>query len=186
MKDWMTVVTALTVSIGVTSPAWASLGGISGGGGNCIVSQIPTKSLDPEYVEHTVRILKPTVISFLQQKEQMFKNGEMADDEALIYQPLFEKMSSVAEALNPIPVHVDDKNPCFDQVGQEFDGSTLAPQANMICISAKRIARKLEQDDLAPQASALLVHEFSEKVGLTDDDALQIQARVLGELRSGN
>jgi hypothetical protein len=173
------------VSICAIAPAWASLGGISGGGGNVIISQMPTQSLDPEYVKHTVRNLKSSVVLFLQQKEQMFENGEMADDEAFIYQPLFEKMSSVAEALNPIPVYVDDKNPCFDQSGQKFDGSTLAPKANMVCISAKRIARKLEQDDLTPQTSALLVHEFSEKFGLTDDEAIQIQTRVLAELRKG-
>lgn len=157
-------------------------GGVTGGGGNLLVNDLPTKSLNPEYVEHQLHKLKPKVLEFIGEQERVYREGLMSNQRAAVFRVLFEGRQNLREKLKDVTIFVDEEAPCFDHRGEAYDGTYVKSEKSSMCLSAHRIARKVVPHELIPQAAALMVHEFSEIMGLDDADAISIQAQALEDL----
>lgn len=167
-----------------SSYALLSLGGISGGGGNVIYATAPSQSLDVSFVKTRIQSSRSAVLKYLSQKEQQYRRGDMDSTQAAVFAPLFEKNRKVSEKAADIELKVTTTESCYDQDGHEFDGSILATDVDDVCMSAKRIAEKVELTELDAQSAALMIHEFIEFFGLSDEEAIQIQVLALGHFQA--
>ncbi|MBX2987150.1 MAG: hypothetical protein KF802_04565 [Bdellovibrionaceae bacterium] len=173
-----------TLMFSNSSHALLSMGGISGGGGNVIYATAPAKPHDVSFVETRIKTAKPVVLEYLSQKEQQYRGGGMDSNQAAVFAPLFSKNHQVSEKAANIELKVKTTESCFDQKGHEFDGSILATDVDDVCMSAKRIAEKVELTELDAQSAALMIHEFIEFFGLSDEEAIQIQVLALGHFQA--
>lgn len=168
--------------------AWAlpglTQGGVSGGGGNILAPKTPLAPVDPEVAEHLVYRSYGLFRIYIQEKQAAFNEGRLPTQEQALFAPIFTSPERVIEVLRNVRVHVADHRPCRDAQSQPVDGSTLSQEPNSICISAFNIARKTELDDIPPQSAALMVHEYGELLGLSEDQAVQVQGAALQELRA--
>jgi hypothetical protein len=169
-----------------TSPASAFVGGVSGGGGNVMVDGTPVHPTDTASVEAVVLGAKPALIKYLDTKNSVFKNGTLNAQQIAIFKPLFTSKKKISAVVRKVGVDVLTDRPCFDQMGQPFDGSTISRDVNTVCISANSIASKVEKNDLDPQSKALLLHEYSELVGVTEEQARRIQRQAIDDFRSSS
>lgn len=177
------MVLALFVLMSPGTMASVYRGGVTGGGGNVLVTSQPTRLMDREQVEMRIRTLRPAIVDYLRRKELDFRNGRMDPAAQRAFQPLFINRHQVATMTDAIRLHVDDWHPCFDQNAVAFDGTALTCHADSICLSALRIARKVDAAEIDAQAGALMIHEFSEALGLSDDEAIALQRAALTELK---
>jgi len=173
-----------TLMFSNSSHALLSRGGISGGGGNVIYATAPSKPHDVWFVETRIQAAKPRVLEYLSEKEQQYRSGGMDSDQAAVFAPLFSKNHRVSKKAASIELKVTTTEPCYDQNGHEFDGSILATDADDVCMSAKRIAEKVELTELDAQSAALMIHEFIEFFGLSDEEAIQIQILALSHFQA--
>ena len=100
-----------------------------------------------------------------------------------LYSVLFaDNENNLHEAMEDITIDIQLDRPCYDQNGNVYDGSTYHQIKNSICISAYTIATKCIKEEISIQATALVLHEYSEVVGLSDEDAITLQKEVLSDL----
>jgi hypothetical protein len=176
--------TSLLIGLSSSFAATISSGGVTGGGGNLLTTSSPSDPMSSTDVEFKVRRLGPAVIDFLSEKQSDFQNGKMPAGDLQTFAPIFEGQGDVRATLAPVKLNVPGDRSCFSSDGQEFDGSNQGTaSAISVCISAQRIAPKVDQTTLLPQASALLVHEFSEILGATDEQAYALQRAALKQLQ---
>lgn len=159
-------------------------GGISGGGGNLISPTPPKQYQDPREIRHIIKGSKNLLIKFIEAKYSLYESGSMDYDSAKLYSVLFNNDDyNFHDKCEDLAMDIPLDHPCYDGEGNEFDGSTFGQKENSICISAFSIAKKADRSEVPLQATALIFHEFSEKAGLTDDDAITLQKQVLQELK---
>jgi hypothetical protein len=158
-------------------------GGVSGGGGNVIVSYPQSVAPSVPAVRSRIRALKPMMERYFQEKEAAFASGSLPTAQYAALQPLFSGYPDVAMAIRPIEVQIEEHAPCHDADGNPFDGSTRGLNSDQVCLSALRIAGKVEASELGAQISALMAHEFAEVLGLDDENAIRIQEIVLKDFR---
>ncbi len=100
-----------------------------------------------------------------------------------MYSVLFaDNENNLHGVMEEIKLDIQLDQPCFDILGNVFDGSTFNQKKHSICISAFTIAQKCIKNEIPTLASALVMHEFSEVVGLSDEEAIALQKQVLSEL----
>lgn len=176
---------SLTISLLVFSNlAFAKAGGISGGGGNVINPTAPKYSQDPREVRAIIRGSTQLLLKFLYAKYALFKAGSMDYENIKLYSEFFEEDDEICEITKEIKIDIPLDKGCFDSQGNEFDGSSFNPKERTICISAYRIAKSTDKYEIPVQSAALIMHEYSEALGLSDEDATIIQKQVLNELKS--
>ena len=159
-------------------------GGISGGGGNVILPTPPNVIQDPREIRHIIRGSKSLLCKFISAKYALYRSGSMSNDDMRMYSVLFlEDGFNLHEVMEEITLDIPIDRPCYDRDGNIFDGSTFNQKEHSVCISAYTIAKKVDLLEVPMQAAALAMHEFSEVVGLSDDDAIVLQKEVLDELK---
>lgn len=159
-------------------------GGISGGGGNVINPTPPSSYQDPREIRHIIHGSKFLLCKFIAAKYALYKSGSMSDEDIQMYSVLFADHGfNLHEVMEEISLDIPLDRPCYDQDGNIFDGSTFNQKENSVCISAYSIAKKVDKLEVPMQSAALVMHEFSEVVGLTDDEAIVLQNEVLKELK---
>lgn len=160
-----------------------SAGGISGGGGTVINPDKPTKTQNPEVIEHVISNSKPQFYAYVQKKYQDFLAGRLSPVENDLYAKLF---SSNSQDLNSVmkkySVYVDDKSPCYSSDRTPVDGSIYSSVPNSVCISAVAFAEKVDYPQVTKQSIALMLHEYGEVSGLSEDDAVTLQKSALVDL----
>jgi hypothetical protein len=160
-------------------------GGISGGGGNVINPTPPTEVQDVRLVRAIIKGSKELLVKFISAKYALFKTGSMDEESLRMYGQLFaDNEHNLHEVMDDIKIDSPLDKPCYDQNNNEFDGSTLDSRSNSICISAQRLAKNTILEEIPVQAAALAMHEFSEVVGLTDEEAIIIQKHAIEQLKS--
>lgn len=160
-------------------------GGVSGGGGNLISPTPPTSVQDPREIRHIIKGSRDLLKNFIEAKYALYQSGSMDYESIKLYSVLFNNdEDDLHEIVEDISMDVPLDKPCYDDKGNEFDGSTFGQRAHSICISAYNIAKKCDRSEVPRQATALVFHEFSEKAGLSDDDAINLQKQVLEELKA--
>ncbi len=162
----------------------AFAGGVSGGGGNLISPTRPIEKQDPREIRNIILGSKNLLKKFINAKYALYKTGSMDSESLPLYSILFaDNENNLHEVMEEISLDIQLTGPCFDSNGTAFDGSTYNQKKHSICISAFTIAEKCNKDEVPSQASALVLHEFSEVVGLSDDEAITVQKQVIAELK---
>lgn len=166
-----------------TLSAGAREGGVSGGGGNMLSPKPPSHQVDAETAEHMILQAREILKKYVFEKKYAFHNGTLSAEQMDAFEPIFNSQKNVEDTMRTARLHIKERHACWDENSQPVDGSTIAPTPNSICISARNIATKADISDITPQSAALMLHEFSELVGLSEDQAVKAQAAALAELR---
>ena len=176
----------VTTWICSTSSAILFEGGVSGGGGNMISPKPPLSANNPEIVEEIVGRSQNTVLNYLWQKRTDFEANRLSASHREAFAPVFENPLRIEDAVRGTRLHIAEERSCWDSQHKPVDGSTFSKEANSICISAYNIAKKADLSDIHPQSVALMIHEYSELIGLSEEQAVKAQAKALEELRALN
>ena len=159
-------------------------GGMSGGGGYVINPEAPVKVANPHLVEDLIEEHgQPCLDKYLQNKFKKFQNGQVLGHEIETLHKIFAQDKNIFKTIKETKVIVEEDRSCFGKDGEPTDGSFFNSTKKAICISAKNIAEKVHHEELKPQALALMAHEYSEVMGLTDTEAVEVQKIVLDDLK---
>ncbi len=159
-------------------------GGISGGGGNVINPTAPSEFQDPRDIRAVIKDSKYLLYRFIKAKYALYRRGSMSNEDMRMYGILFaDSETNLHEVMEDIKIDIPVDQGCFDQLGNEFDGSSYNPNNHKICISAFRISKNTIMDEVPIQSAALILHEYAEVVGLTDDEAIDLQIQMIAELK---
>lgn len=157
-------------------------GGISGGGGNLLSPTAPDHPGDPRAVRAQVYDADTFLRTYLEDKQTKFAAGTMTAEESVLFAPVFNTHFNITHALRDTRVHIDRSGPCY--VGRTpVDGSAKLHDEREICISAYNIAVKVRADEIPAQSAGLLLHEYSEVTGTTDEQAVALQTYLLKDLK---
>ena len=160
-------------------------GGVSGGGGNLISPIAPYEKQDPREIRNIIKGSKGLLQKFVNAKYVLYTSGSMDYESLRLYSILFaDNDNNLHEIMEEINLDIPLDKPCFDSLGNMFDGSSYNQKTHSVCISAATIAKKCDKSEVPLQATALVFHEFSEVAGLSDEDAITLQKQVLAELKS--
>ncbi|MGZ3789660.1 MAG: hypothetical protein ACXVLQ_14115 [Bacteriovorax sp.] len=177
----MKFLSVLTIVLSLNAHA----GGVSGGGGNLISPIAPSEKQDPREIRNIIRGSKSLLKKFVSAKYALYTNGSMDYESLRLYSTLFaDNDNNLHEVMEEIALDIPLDKPCYDSLGNIFDGSTYNQKRHSICISAYTIAEKCDKNEVPLQARALVFHEFSELTGLSDEDAITLQKQVLNELKT--
>ena len=158
-----------------------AMGGISGGGGDIIPQGTPTEFASPEQAKQYVELGAARLKTYLEKKSQAHSKSASSLDPL---DSLFDKNSKgqdIFDILTNTRVDIKESSACLDSAGHTVDGSSvMAPDS--ICLSAMTIAQKVNADEIPEQAAALMMHEFTERLGFDDAFAVEVQSEVLQDL----
>ncbi len=157
-------------------------GGMSGGGGNVLPGKLPDAPLDPEEAEDQVKASRHTAVDYLTSFKEKYQQGALPSDQASLAQKAFSKGRDLLTISRTYRTDVEDDSPCFDFSGSPVDGSIRGERPNEICISSHSIAKKVHQSEIKAQSAALMIHEFSEVIGFSEDEATALQVQVYTDL----
>lgn len=87
----------------------------------------------------------------------------------------FEGPRNLLTVLEQTEIEAPTNRPCYDANQVEVDGSIYASSPQTICISAFRIAPKVDQSRLHIEVLALIAHELSHLLGADEGEAVMIQ-----------
>lgn len=160
-------------------------GGVSGGGGNVINATPPSQAVDSETAEELIRNSIPTVKFFLNNKYEQYRANKLAPPDVPLYSKIFEGSQNIFAALKTIKPDIEEHRPCFTRYGQIADASIAGFDHDSFCVSAYTIRYKVIHHEIPVQSAALMVHEYSEIVGVTEDEAVMLQEQVLNEMGNG-
>lgn len=170
--------------ISISANAGIVDGGVSGGGGNLISPKAPTVKQDPREIRNIILGSQNLLKKFINAKYALYQTGSMDYESHRLYSVLFaDNEDNLHEVMEEITLDVQINKSCFDQNGKAYDGSTFNQKRHSICISAQSIAAKCDKFEVPLQSTALVLHEYSELVGLSDDDAITLQKQVIAELK---
>lgn len=161
----------------------AFAGGMSGGGGNVINPTAPRHKPNPDRVDGMIEQAFQELPAFLRTQEQKLKDGKMDPTTASLYAMIFMGTPNIYDGMKNRNLHIQEDKNCYNSYGIAYDASVVSPEPNSVCISAFSISKKVALPEIYAQVSALLVHEYSEVVGLNDDQAISIQELILAEIR---
>lgn len=157
-------------------------GGMSGGGGNVLPGRTPEARMDPEDVEHRVKSARYAAIDYLVGFEQRYRDGTLSPEQALLAEKAFSGKKDLITVSQTVRPDIEEDSPCYDFEGKAVDGSIRAEKANRICISSHRIANKVHESEIVPQSAALMIHEYSEVMGFSEDEATALQIHVYADM----
>lgn len=178
----MKILSMMNFTLCLLSSSLVLAGGMSVGGGNFIAPKPPVVQFNPEHAEQVFIVSHQTLRKFLQNKEVQLKGNQLNPEQAAKFADLFTAAKSVHRQLNSAELEIEDDRSCFDAVNSPVDGSYTPGRPDQICVSSLNLARKVHPSEMPAQATGLLMHEYSESVGLTDDQAVELQKIVLKEM----
>lgn len=157
-----------------------SFGGISGGGGDLIFPKFPSQTQSVEKTKTIILNSKKNLNNFLIYKYTLYVNNKMETNEAQLYSKVFKNSDkNIFETFDSLIIRIPKYSSCFDLNGKNYDGSTISIDKNIICISAFNLAIKSDYLEMNNQSAALIFHELAEILGLSDQEAIQLQNSYL-------
>lgn len=145
-------------------------GGMDGGGGGTL----PVHPATIQQIEVAARNARPQILALLNGYEII----EKPRDQIPLYRKLFGGRKKVQEVLNDLRLEVRVDRPCFTANNVEVDGSIYAQKSNTVCLSAFRIAGKLDFAAAEREVTALLIHELSHFMGADESEAVHLQQQM--------
>ncbi|AZZ36384.1 hypothetical protein CIK05_06120 [Bdellovibrio sp. qaytius] len=173
---------ALVILISILSLSMTS-GGVSGGGGNLISPKKPKVSVKPEAVKKLVFTAHSNLTNYIAEKFIAFKNNQLSAEDQKTFAPVFTANKNIEDVIQNVQIQVLIWESCRDEKNLPVDGSTITSAPNSICISAFNISRKVDMTEISSQATALMLHEYSELVGLSELQAVRLQTAALNDLK---
>jgi hypothetical protein len=165
----------------------ALAGGMSAGGGNLIHPIPPTDFVPPHIVAGMIVKSQQRLVDYLTAKKVAFTNDQLDQVQRSAWSPIFTSEKDILYFVSTFRPLILERESCHDSNNNDVDGSVWSLTPDTVCISALNISKKAAANDIPPQATALLLHEYSELIGLSDEQAIQAQSAALNELRrSGN
>jgi hypothetical protein len=159
----------------------AMAGGMSGGGGNVLVSRESSAHTNIELTARLIDEAHSQIIPYLKLKREQIQNDENA---APILEKLFALNPQILNLIESAAPNILMSRPCLDDRSRKYDGSARPHAEAPLCISAWRIGHKLKQSEVTNQAIALLLHEYSELSGFSDREAIELQTYALKDLNA--
>lgn len=167
----------------VFSKAWASAGGVSGGGGFVIDPLSPASPQELAYTKHLIHQSTHDLEDFILWKKNKWRHQGVPFEMKAIYAKLFENPKrNLLTVADHVDIHIEESGPCLTFDGLPVDGS-INSKPGTVCVSAKTFSEKVRYEDTSRQAIALSVHELSEIVGLNEEEATQLQIEILKDLQ---
>lgn len=160
-------------------------GGMSGGGGKLIDPTPPDKIVSVRKVKEIIKeSAEDCLKKYLVEKRNSLKQGQLNGYEAATMEKLFSHPQNIFKVVDKTHVIIQEDTSCFDHQDEPTDGSFFNQDKKAICISALNISKKVHQKEIKPQSLALMMHEYSEVMGFSDDEAVHLQTTVLQDLKS--
>ena len=178
----------LTALISASAPRALALGGITAGGGGTV--DVPHASMDE--IEASLEYTNQALRLFLYGQEITWRTKRTVE---VGYLKLFggdelpeKTQKRIYRILDVLQIEFRKTRPCFDNVGNEKDGSiyTDSHRKLAICISGMKLAQKLTRDNYEVQTAALVLHEVSHLLGTTEDEAVSIQNAAVNGMHGMN
>ena len=157
----------------------ATFGGFSG---NVIAPTMVQNPQNPILVSRVIEHARQVLPSYLVQKENELKRGRLSASDTTALGPLLRRKTLIVMAMKRVRIAIETQDACYDRKHVPFDGSTLGSQPNSICMSALSLSRRVEADMMPVEATALLLHEYSEVIGLSDQQAILAQTVIYRDL----
>ena len=107
----------------------------------------------------------------------------MPFEDKILFAKIFSGPQNILEILHIVTPDIEEHKPCFDFDRQPVDASIATLKKNTFCLSAFNIRRKVIESEIPAQTMALAIHEYSEVIGLNEEEAVALQTRVLIELK---
>lgn len=161
-------------------------GGVSGGGGNVINPTPPDRILDGDSVEHVVKSSVAYTRIYFRNVRSQYLAGELPSNITPVFEKLFSDEARFQRVLAEVRPHIVEESPCYDRAMNPVDASIVTPTPGRFCVSAFSMARKVHVDEIPIQAAALMAHEYSEIVGLDENEAVTVQKRALEDLKNSD
>lgn len=159
-------------------------GGVSGGGGNVINPTPPQESLDGDAAEEIVKASFKYVRIYLEDKAIRYQNNQMTLKDKHLYSKLFEGQNNIMNAVRTVRPKVEDDHPCFDYASRPVDASVVSRKPNTFCVSAFMLGQKVVHTEIPIQSTALMIHEYTEIVGVSEEEAVIFQTKALEDLKT--
>lgn len=161
-------------------------GGVVGGGGNVLGATPPEVPQDVSEVKVRIQQAREMLPEFIKVEIAQFEAGQLKGREFELIQKLNRRKNKTVERrLAAVRMQIRSSEACHDSFGHEVDGSIYVPQEHSFCISALGIANKVTMDQVAVQSAALILHEFSELQGFSDEEAIELQKMALQKMNGG-
>jgi hypothetical protein len=166
----------IVVMINLLSALAIASGGVDGGGGG-------TTPAHPGRVQDVIAAVQ-------QAKSQLrlyfrYRQHEISFDEIMFGadgvpdRKFYVGNTNLLTVLEKMQIEVPADKPCYDANQVEVDGSMYASKPNAICISAFRIAPKLDFSQIPTETLGLIAHELSHHLGATEAEAVTVQQKVV-------
>ncbi len=162
----------LLLSVVFLSMESFAAGGISSGGGGTLPSNPITIYQARDHIMGAKRDLR-LILTYM---DSVYKSP---DDYYGYEEQLFGGTVTILDLLESKNLEILFDKPCLDAHGNEVDGSIHASRPNTFCMSAFSIAPKLIKERAQKEIAALMAHELSHFLGTSEDQATDLQKRVL-------
>jgi hypothetical protein len=165
----------LLLSLLVSSVSFAS-GTVDGGGGG-------TTPAHPGEIKDVIRAIHSAKenlrLYFRYRQHEIFWSSAHFGNVQTADRRFFEGPQNLLTILEQVQIEVPTDRPCYDANHVEVDGSMYASSPQMICISAFRIASKVDKLRVEIEVLGLIAHELSHHIGANEDEAVMIQKLVV-------
>lgn len=166
----------------MSSICFAHSGGVSGGGGNVFADSDVDRPTTATQAVALIQAAENDLEPYMQNKYVQLQNGALSGREKHIFEKLFKNSEFVFKNIKDNPVYIEIEKACETANKIAADGCIFSPVQNTICISASSIAQKLNSSEIKHQATALMIHEYSELAGFNEEHAVEIQKVVVQDL----
>lgn len=180
------LIALLNISQLVEAGNHSLFGGVSGGGGNVINPTPPIIPATKETVETLITQSYMNLESYLRNIEKTYLEHKMNLTESLIFAKIFDGSNNVFTKISIFKPKIEERHSCYDFELKPVDASISFLNENNFCISSFSIREKVIESDIRDQAMALMIHEYSELSGATEEEAIFIQRNILDDLKTVN
>ncbi len=181
ISSFLTILSIQFISINALSKNLD--GGVSGGGGNVICPLVPDQQQKPKDAKDVIKNLKNPMQKYLKFKEYQLNQGLLSDVQKDVFTKVFDHNNSIYKSFDEYNMKVPTESPCFDRQYQPVDGSVVIGYKKEVCISAKNMADKVHKSEWHAQSGALILHEYVEILGHSEDTATKVQQTTLDDLK---
>ena len=166
---------AISTILIATNVAYSN--GVESGGGGTTVAVNTIHLLDLNRIIESSRA--ELILFFNSQSSQKIET--MSFNNTPEYKKLIQSPKSIFEIIeeNPIYIARNPHFPCKDQNNNAVDGSIYSPKPNSICLSESRLSLKLSLGTARGQILALIAHEYSHLLGLSEEEATTLQSKIV-------
>lgn len=153
-------------------------GGVSGGGGFFIKPHPADGYADLD----AKNVVKKAFQYIYDISEKYEENGARSKSPDVLNKFLSNvNLHGILERVKPL---VYEAGPCLNKYYENVDGSLYSFKPNTICVSAFSLKQKVAEKDMFPQSVGILIHEYSEVLGMTDEEANSLQTIIIDEVRA--